>query len=238
MQNNNNYGTSWSSGNTQINKKNYQMLELFPTPVYATQLPEQLSNVVPFLDAQAPNSGSDVANYGERSANSYILNEPECVEMKKHVLEHVKEYAENILLYEYDSYELSQSWVSRKLPGQHHTMHTHPNSLISGVFYYGPVEENSSAIKFHKMTGGFNVSYIQPKMKADKRSSKFAWTEFGVNYTPGMLLLFPSYLFHSVPINNTKNIRSSLAFNVVPKSNLGDEANLTELRFDKIADAK
>ena len=42
MQNNNNYGTSWSSGNTQINKKNYQMLELFPTPVYATQLPEQL----------------------------------------------------------------------------------------------------------------------------------------------------------------------------------------------------
>ena len=25
MQNNNDYGTSWSSGNTQINKKNYQM---------------------------------------------------------------------------------------------------------------------------------------------------------------------------------------------------------------------
>ena len=88
------------------------------------------------------------------------------------------------------------------------------------------------------MTGGFNVSYIQPKMKADKRSSKFAWTEFAVNYTPGMLLLFPSYLFHSVPINNTKNIRSSLAFNVVPKSNLGSEENLTELRFDKIVDEK
>ena len=52
----------------------------------------------------------------------------------------------------FKSYELSQSWVSRKLPGQHHTMHTHPNSLISGVFYYGPIEENSSAIKFHKMT--------------------------------------------------------------------------------------
>ena len=105
MQNNNNYGTSWSTGNTQIDKKNYQMLELFPTPVYATQLPEQLSSVIPFLDAQPPNSGSDEANYGERSANSYILDEPECIEMKKHVLEHVKEYAENILLYEYDSYE-------------------------------------------------------------------------------------------------------------------------------------
>ena len=220
------------------NKLKYQVLELFPTPVYTTGMPPELANVIPFLDAQAPNSGSDEANYGERSDNSYILNEPECVEVKKFVLQHVKEFAENTLLYDYNTWEISQSWVSRKQPGQHHMMHTHPNSLISGVFYYGPVEENSSAIKFHKMTGGFNVSYIQPKMKADKRSSKFAWTEFGVNYTPGMLLLFPSYLFHSVPINNTKNIRSSLAFNVVPKSNLGDEANLTELRFDKIADAK
>ena len=38
MQNNNDYSTSWSSGNTQINKKNYQMLELFPTPVYVADI--------------------------------------------------------------------------------------------------------------------------------------------------------------------------------------------------------
>lgn len=217
-----------------MQNSNTSILELFPTPVYATQLPTELSTVIPFFDAQTPNSGSDEANYGERSANSYILNEPECVDIKKCILEHVKEFAETTLLYEYDSYELSQSWVSRKQPGQHHTMHTHPNSLISGVFYYGPVGPESSAIKFHKMTGGFNVSYIQPETKPDKRSSKFAWNEFAVQYTPGMLLLFPSYLFHSVPINNTDSVRSSLAFNIVPKSNLGSESNLTELRYDKI----
>ena len=234
---NNDYSTSWTSGQTTP-QKDYQVLELFPTPVYVANLPNELSNVIPFFDAQPPNSGSDEANYGERSANSYILNEPECVEMKKYILQHVKEYAESILLYEYDSYELSQSWVSRKQPGQHHTMHTHPNSLISGVFYYGPPAPETPAIKFHKMTGGFNVSYIQPKTKADKRPSKFAWNEFAVQYTPGMLLLFPSYLFHSVPINNTEYIRSSLAFNVVPKTNLGQEENLTELRFDKIIDGK
>jgi len=213
---------------------NTQILELFPTPVYVTQMPDTLSSVIPFLDGQKPNSGSDEANYGERSANSYILNEPECAEVKKYVLQHVKEFAEKTLLYEHDSYELSQSWVSRKLPGQHHTMHTHPNSLISGVFYYGPSAPETSAIKFHKMTGGFNVSYIQAKTKADKRSSKFAWNEFAVQYQPGMLVLFPSYLFHSVPVNTTQYVRSSLAFNIVPKNSLGQEENLTELRFDKI----
>ena len=190
--------------------------------------------MIPFFDIQTPNSGSDEANYGERSANSYILNEPECADMKLEILSHVKEYAESTLLYEYDSYELSQSWVSRKQPGQHHTMHTHPNSLISGVFYYGSPSPETPAIKFHKMTGGFNVSYIQPQTKADKRPSKFAWNEFAVNFTPGMLLLFPSYLFHSVPINKSDTVRSSLAFNIVPKSNLGSEENLTELRYDKI----
>ena len=215
-------------------QNNHQVLELFPTPVYVANLPPELSEVIPFLDKQTPNSGSDEANYGERSANSYILNEPECTNMKSEVLSHVKEYSENVLLYEYDSYELSQSWVSRKQPGQHHTMHTHPNSLISGVFYYGQPSPETPAIKFHKMTGGFNVSYIQPRTKADKRSSKFAWNEFAIEFTPGMLLLFPSYLFHSVPINKSDTVRSSLAFNVVPKSNLGSEENLTELRYDKI----
>jgi uncharacterized protein (TIGR02466 family) len=211
-----------------------QVLELFATPVYVTQMPDSIASIIPFLDAQTPNSGSDEANYGERSENSYILNEPECASVKNYLLNQVNDYASNTLLYDYDSYNLSQSWVSRKQPGQHHQMHTHPNSLISGVFYYGEPSPKTPAIKFHKMTGGFNVSYIQPDVKADKRPSKFAWNEFAVEFNPGMLLLFPSYLFHSVPINESDKVRSSVAFNVVSGGNLGSEKNLTELRYDKV----
>jgi len=232
----NNWNESWSADqqNKSVQKLPYEVLELFPTPVYTTGMPVELANIIPFLDAQTPNSGSDEANYGERSANSYILNEPECVEVKKFVLQQVKEFAENIMLYDYDTWELSQSWVSRKQPGQHHQMHTHPNSLISGVFYYGEPSEQTPAIKFHKMQGGINQQVLQPAVKPDKRSSKFAWKEFSVNFSPGLLLLFPSYLFHSVPINESKTVRSSVAFNVVPKMRLGSEENLTELDFNKI----
>ena len=213
---------------------NHQILDLFPTPVFVTQMPVHLSKIVPFLDSQIPDSGSDVANYGERSKNSYILNEPECNEAKTFVLEQVKKFADTVLLYDYDNYELSQSWVSRKQPGQHHTMHTHPNSMISGVFYYGEPSPKTPAIKFHKMSAGLNVNQLQAKTKPDKRSSKHAWTTFSLEFQPGLLALFPSYLFHSVPINESDKIRSSVAFNVVPKSNLGAEANLTELNFNKI----
>jgi uncharacterized protein (TIGR02466 family) len=208
-----------------------EILDLFPTPVYTTMLPVHFSSVIPFLDNQDMNTTSDEANYGRRSVNSYILNEPECKGLSDFILKCVQDFGDNTLLYDYDSYKLSQSWISHKEPGQHHTMHTHPNSLISGVFYYGFAEETTPAIKFHRMVGGFNQSVIMPKTKLDKRSSKFAWSEFSLNFEPGLLALFPSYLHHSVPLNTSNSVRCSLAFNVVPTIGFGQEENLTELLF-------
>lgn len=208
-----------------------EILELFPTPVYATKIPEELSSVIPFLDAQDMNTKSDETNYGRRSKNSYILNTPECIKLHDFILNRVQDFADSTLLYDYREYKFSQSWISHKEPGQHHMMHTHPNSLISGVFYYGPVEEFTPAIKFHKAVGGVGQNTVAPRTKADKRSSKFAWTEFSVNFEPGLLVLFPSWLHHSVPQNITDSVRCSLAFNVVPTIGFGEEENLTELLF-------
>jgi len=208
-----------------------EILDLFPTPVYTTMIPVKLSSVIPFLDSQDMKTKSDETNYGRRSKDSYVLHKPECNDLRKFILDSVQDFSDNTLLYTYDSYKISQSWVSHKDPGQHHTMHTHPNSLISGVFYYGPVKKFTPAIKFHKTVGGFNQSVIMPKTKADKRSSKFAWVEFSVNFEPGLLVLFPSWLHHSVPQNITDSVRCSLAFNVVPAIGFGEEENLTELLF-------
>ena len=208
-----------------------EVLDLFPTPVYTTMIPVQLSSVIPFLDSQDMNTKSDETNYGRRSKDSYILNKSECKGLHDFILECIQDYASSVLLYSYESYKFSQSWISQKEPGQHHMMHAHPNSLISGVFYYGPSEEFTPAIKFHKMTGGFNQGSIMPRTKADKRSSKFAWTDFSVNFKAGLLVLFPSWLHHSVPQNITDSVRCSLAFNAVPTVGLGEEENLTELLF-------
>jgi len=208
-----------------------EILELFPTPVYATMIPENLASVIPFLDKQDMNTESDEANYGQRSKDSYILNKLECTDLKNFILECVQDFADNTLLYNYEEYRLSQSWISYKHPGQHHTLHSHPNSLISGCFYYGPIEKNTPAIKFHKIMGGFNQGTIVPKTKTDKRNSKFAWLDFAVDFQPGLLLLFPSYLHHSVPINKSDSVRRSLAFNIVPTAGFGEETTLTELIF-------
>ncbi len=81
------------------------------------------------------------------------------------------------------------------------------------------------------MMVGFNVSYISPKRVRDKRNLKYAWEQFDIEFAPGLFLLFPSYLHHSVPLNKTNTTRCSLAFNVVPEVGFGEENNLTELKF-------
>jgi uncharacterized protein (TIGR02466 family) len=210
----------------------YEIIDLFPTPVFTTMIPEKYANITPWLFQQEMLSEDvDEVNYGQRSKNSYLLDEPEAVELKKYILDLAGVYASQMLKYGYDEYRFGQSWLSYKHPGQHHTMHTHPNSLISGVFYFGEPSESTPAIRFHKMVGGMNVSYISPKMKKDRRDSKYAIEYLSVDFKPGLLLLFPSFLSHSVPINKTDKVRCSLAFNIVPKVGFGDETNLTELRF-------
>ena len=210
---------------------NYEILELFPTPVFTTMIPLEFSKVTPWLFKQEMLSEEvDSPNYGERSKNSYILDEPEAIDLKSYILELTSQYGK-LLGYDYESYRFGQSWVSYKHPGQHHTMHSHPNSLISGVFYFGEPTDKTPAIKFHKLEGGFNVSYLSPKLVKDKRELKYSQKEFSIEFTPGLLLLFPSYLHHSVPLNKTDKTRCSLAFNVVPKVGLGDETSLTELKF-------
>lgn len=206
----------------------HKILELFPTKVWTTMIPVELSTVLPFLYSQEIlTDGIDYDNYGERSKNSYILDEAECKNLKHFILSQVDQYA-NELGYDYSSYKFGQSWISYKQPGQHHSMHSHPNSLISGVFYFGEPDSGFPAICFHKMIGGMNVSYLQPKLKKDF-SNKV--NTFSIDFHPGLLLLFPSYLYHSVPINKSDKVRCSLAFNVVPSIGFGEEENLTELKF-------
>jgi uncharacterized protein (TIGR02466 family) len=209
-----------------------KILELFPTPVAAIKLPEELGTIVNwFYQQEMLGEESVQANdYGERSKNSYILNEQPCTNLKNFILDKIKEYG-NKLGYDYEEYKLTQSWLSYKYPNQHHTMHSHPNSLISGVLYFGESNEKTPAIKFHKPILGVNVSYLSPKRVRNKEFQKFSQGSFQVDFEPGLLLLFPSYLLHSVPINTTNSIRCSLAFNCVPGKSLGEETELTEFLF-------
>ena len=217
-----------------LNEKTIEVLPLFPSPLFTRVYTKgDLDNTVKFLDNCELIDGGKANEYGFHSKDTYILEHTECKPLSNFIMESIEHFAKEILMYSYEKYTFSQSWISHKNPGQYHTMHTHPNSLISGVFYYGEDDPNIPAITFHKPTFGTNVSYLSPRYQSDRRKSEYAWETFSVNYTPGLLLLFPSYILHSVPINKSNKVRKSLAFNVMSKGKIGAEDNLTELLFHK-----
>jgi uncharacterized protein (TIGR02466 family) len=210
----------------------YQILELFPTPLLVNKIPENLSNVLSwFYEQPLLEKDIDTNNFGERSKNSYILNEPECIELSNYILNLTKKLG-NVLGYDYETYKFSQSWISVKLPGQQHHYHTHPNSIISGVFYFGKSTQETPAIKFHKnLSVGSHTNSIHAKKINNLDDPNYVKDEFDVNFEPGLLILFPSYLHHSVPINKSNEPRYSMAFNIIPQEGFGNETELTELKF-------
>ena len=116
---------------------------------------------------------------------------------------------------------ITQCWTNRNPPGAKHHEHVHPNSIISGVFFFR-IGGKLPPIQFAKS--------IQGAMKLDpvKYNNVNAET-FLLPCVPGELLLFPSNLKHSVPINLSKETRYSMSFNTFCIDVLGAENSLTHL---------
>ena len=215
-------------------ENNYEILPLFPLPLYIVTLPNSLANLVPELDKQPMiKNSSNNKEYGHRSKDSYLLDNPIFKDLKNTILNHVLEFSQNILGYAYEEYIFSQSWLTHKYPNEAHSPHTHPNSLISGVFYYGKFTSDTPQITFHNSSiSPSHVSIIRPSTNPTIKNN-YNSTEFHLKVSPGDLILFQSNLAHSVPTNTTNYIRKSLAFNIVPKNGFGDESELTELKFNR-----
>ena len=210
-----------------------KILNILPTPILIQKYVSDTSVVASFLDSLEL-IGDMPQVYGLHSKDTYVLDHKECFDLKKFILTNVTNFAKKVLKYDYSEYRLSQSWVTHKEPGQFHNQHSHPNSLISGVFYYGDFDQNTPSIKFHKTLGAINASYLSPKYTLDKNQNEITTDEYQITCENNLLLLFPSYLYHSVPLNTTNKVRKSLAFNILPKGKIGDPNTLTELIFDRL----
>jgi len=211
---------------------NYKIVDIFPTPIFCASLPSKFSKLESFFDSQELQtslSTSSPSSFGERSKNSYILNLPELSELAEHILSLITIFGNEILNYNYSKYSFTQSWLSLKYPNQKHHEHIHPNSIISGILYYGEFLKDTPFINFHKQSVSCNSFVLVPKKK--QTNTKYSQDCYSLPILPGNLILFSSHIIHSVSENKTNKIRKSLAFNSIPKGGFGEEPHLTELKF-------
>jgi uncharacterized protein (TIGR02466 family) len=105
--------------------------------------------------------------------------------------------------------EITGCWATVLARGAAHKAHSHPNNFLSGV-YYVRTRPGSDAINFHDPRTQAGV--IRPpvvELTAENTD------QVVVRVTNGTLLMFPSYLEHSVDANVNEEERISVSFNVM-----------------------
>ncbi len=111
---------------------NAQVYPIFPIPLYVANYDKDLKDVIEYFDNCEMQDTK--AGYGMISNNSYILDNPICNEINEFFMSCFKDFATNIMRYRYEELQFAQSWLTYKNPNQIHKAHTHPNTLLAGVF--------------------------------------------------------------------------------------------------------
>ncbi|MGQ0658034.1 MAG: 2OG-Fe(II) oxygenase family protein [Chromatiales bacterium] len=109
----------------------------------------------------------------------------------------------------YDAFEITGCWATVLANGAIHKAHSHPNNFLSGV-YYVRTRPGADTINFHDPRN--QTSVIRPpvvELTAENTD------QVVVRVTNGTLLMFPSYLEHSVDPNMGEEERISISFNIM-----------------------
>lgn len=210
-----------------------QVLRMFPTPLYINKFEGDTTEFVKYFDSCEMNEAID-KGYGLISKNSYILDNPVCKPLSDFFTKCFEDFARDIMRYKFKELQFAQSWLTYKYPGQFHKVHTHPNTLLAGVFYYDR-QPGDAAICFSKESKSFNRPYMEPSLLDDYQDHLFS--QDTIYYTPKQneFIIFPSYLNHGVPPNNTNRVRKALGVNALTKGTLGDEQTISEIIFGRYA---
>ena len=207
---------------------------LFPWPVYTDTFNSDL-NLIQFLDQNPQNDFGKTAagEAGTYSTNTQILRSEQCVELRQFILTSSLKYVRECLGYDVKEMVDVLSWVSIKKTNEQHSLHHHPNSFVSGVYYYDDVAQKTPLI-FQRMRSNPVGSYeidIGPRIDPFPKTAMPFCDVYKIQPTKGDLILFPSFLFHRVPRNQTENERKSVAFNIMPINQLGSERTLTQFHY-------
>lgn len=149
----------------------------------------------------------------EVSKDKYVLKN--FLQQKQKLLELFSEINNKLLHYD-NEFKITTSWFTRAKPGSYCQIHNHKNSFYSGVLYFDEYDLDSAPIEFYNFSSSSDLFFMSPKEYTIYNSKM--WKIYPKS---GSLLFFPSYVHHRIGVNNSKNTRYSLAFNIIPVGKVG-----------------
>ena len=190
-----------------------QIIPIFPAAIYRINLRKLSTTERTVFDT---NNITAVSRQGNQtSVKSSLLDDIEFTDLKTVFMEHVHNYAKEVIKTDCQFY-MTNSWKNQNKKGQPHDLHNHKNSVISGVYYVN-VGNSENSICFNRLASPFFMEF-----QCSERTP-FNSVEWSIPVEDSMLILFPSSLYHSVPVNTTNNERLSISFNTFIKGNFNND---------------
>lgn len=188
------------------------ILSLFPTFVWKIQsTPEfyekvnaQIRNALNELNPDP----SGIPPGSSWQSNQQLHKREELADLASCILAATKTVL-RFLKISYDAVEITGCWANISSTGAPHAMHSHPNNFLSGV-YYVQTQPGADTVNFHDPRP--QSSIIRPPVTELTAQNT---DQVVVKVSPGMLLLFPAYLWHSVAPNESEDLRISVSFNLM-----------------------
>jgi len=186
---------------------------VFPTGIWHDYLQINNDDIIAFCkEKHLFSNGRILSNVGGWQSNDFGPDEDFRIhELSKEI------YARSLTILDQFKFETSNSdlrflnmWVNINHKGCLNNIHIHHGSLLSGV-YYLKCPKNCGDISFYR---NFSESFILESSGEIMENNTFNHRK--VNYTvkENKLLIFPSWLPHSVEPNESEEERMSISFNL------------------------
>ena len=177
---------------------------------------------------------SRIKEYKKNSFYYYEKNSPKISdaafdELKKEIESHCNLFVRKYLsVSENAKFYLQNSWSVKHNPGDKAQIHSHGNSLLSGV-YYLKTNTNTGNLVFHKNHIYTNTFHQSIRFDYDE-SNNLNTGQYIMDANEGKIFIFPSHLEHSVEENKSNEQRYSLAFNFYVRGDFGKEEYILEIK--------
>ena len=204
-------------------KEKDELLHIFPSPVLITKYEHSIEDEFKFIEKLRYIEQKENGNF--KSDDTYLLKHKELALIKNFIYESLNKYTQQIWMTK-QKLVVTQCWTNRNPPHSKHHEHVHPNSIVSGVFYFKQ-SKTLPPIQFSKAT--------QDGVKLNpEKYNQFNAETFLLPMVDGELVLFPSSLRHSVPLNHGNDTRYSMSFNTFCIEELGSKETLTHLNIKEL----
>tara|TARA_Y100001951_G_C11274615_1_gene261019 strand:+ start:348 stop:965 length:618 start_codon:yes stop_codon:yes gene_type:complete len=199
------------------------IIKIFPQTLMLTKYEDDLSEELRYVQSLEYTGLEDNGNF--QSKDTYLLRRPELAKLKKFVNDTL-DYFTTQILQSTQQIRTTQAWVTKNPPGSFHHPHIHENSIYSCCFYF-------TQNKDHPPIGYFDRNRNILQLHYEKINLLNAQS-FYLPCTAGEMVVFPSNLWHKVPVNKGKGDRLSLSMNTFTTNELGSIGSLTHLNVNDL----